>query len=83
MTPIEIGVSRTKVKVTVTFKLLWGIHVSQTFVIFTRVFDWLRFLVMLELSYCHLLNNSTVDYSDLWKMLHIEIKAAGCVYIIL
>ena len=31
MTPIEFMVSRSKVKVTVTFKLRGSIHVSQTF----------------------------------------------------
>ena len=34
MTPIEFEVSRSKVKVTVTFKLM-GIHVSQTFLVIT------------------------------------------------
>ena len=33
MTPIEFGASRSKVKVTVTFKL-GGIHVSQTFLVY-------------------------------------------------
>ena len=33
MTPNKFRVSRSKVKVTVTFKLRWGIHVSQTFLV--------------------------------------------------
>ena len=33
MTPFEFGVFRSKVKVTVTFKLRGGIHVLQTFLV--------------------------------------------------
>ena len=36
MTPVEFGVSRSKVKITVTFKLKGGIYVSQTFLVLMK-----------------------------------------------
>ena len=34
MTPIDFGVSKSNVNVTVTFKLRGGIYVSQTFLVY-------------------------------------------------